>query len=163
MEQTILEALTRPFDASQIRQREGRGGKMLDYLETHSVITRLNEAFTGQWSFEVLAHEVTEGEAIVHGRLTAGGVTKTAFGGSDIARHRETQKPVSVADDLKSAASDALKKCATLFGIGLQLYAEKGQRQPQQRTTTQPATRPGPGQTTQQRPVSGRPQGVYRG
>ncbi|MSS71466.1 MAG: hypothetical protein EXS64_08245 [Candidatus Latescibacteria bacterium] len=154
MEQTTLDTLTRPFDPAQIRQREGRGGKTLDYLETHVVVARPNEAFTGQWSFEVLSHEVTETEAIVHGRLTAGGVTKTAFGGSDIARHRETQKPVSIADDLKAAASDSLKKAATLFGIGLQLYAEKGQRPAQTRPTPQADRRPGPGQTTQQRPVS---------
>ena len=32
---------------------------------------------------------------------------------------------VSLADDLKSAATDALKKCATLLGIGLHLYADK--------------------------------------
>ena len=140
MEQTILDTLTRPFDPAQIRQREGRGGKTLDYLETHVVITRLNEAFAGQWSFEVLTHEVTETEAIVHGKLSAGGQIKTAFGGSDIARHKESQKPVSIADDLKSAASDSLKKAATLFGIGLQLYAEKGQRPTQRPAQTQ--TRP---------------------
>ncbi|MSS72986.1 MAG: hypothetical protein EXS64_16060 [Candidatus Latescibacteria bacterium] len=143
MEGINLDVLTRPFDPAQIRQREGRGGKMLDYLETHSVITRLNEAFAGAWSFEVLSHEVTETETIVHGKLSAGGQVKTAFGGSDIARHRETQKPVSIADDLKSAASDALKKAATLFGIGLQLYAEKGQRPQQGQRPAQTQTRPG--------------------
>ena len=149
MEQTILDTLTRPFDPAQIRQREGRGGKMLDYLETHSVITRLNEAFAGAWSFEVLSHELLEGEAVVHARLSAGGQSKTAFGGSDIARHRETQKPVSLSDDLKAAASDALKKCATLYGIGLHLY-DKPQR-PQQT-----GQRPGQVQARQGQPVNGR-------
>ncbi len=54
MDTINLDTLTRPFDPAQIRQREGRGGTRLDYLETHSVITRLNEAFGGAWSFEVL-------------------------------------------------------------------------------------------------------------
>ncbi len=148
MEGISLDILTRPFTPEQIRQREGRGGKMLDYLETHSVITRLNEAFAGQWSFEVLSHEITETEAIVHGRLSAGGQIKTAFGGSDIARHRETQKPVSIADDLKSAASDSLKKAATLFGIGLHLY-DKPQQNRQQAQRPQTAQR-----TAQTRPGS---------
>jgi len=167
MEQTInLDVLTRPFTPEQIRQREGRGGTRLDYLETHSVIARLNEAFGGAWSFEVLAHEVTETEAIVHGRLSAGGVTKTAFGGSDIARHRDSGKSVSIADDLKSAASDALKKAATLFGVGLHLYDKAAQRPQQQRPAQQADRRP-PGQTQngQQRAVSGssRPvNGTYR-
>ena len=80
------------------------------------------------------------------------------FGGSDIARHRETQKPVSIADDLKAAASDALKKCATLFGIGLHLYErpQATQRPAQTRTTPQADPEgPGQGQTAQQRPVNG--------
>ena len=29
---------------------------------------------------------------------------------------------ISLGDDLKSAATDCLKKCATLFGVGLHLY-----------------------------------------
>jgi len=157
MEGINLDVLTRPFAPDQIKQREGRGGKMLDYLETHSVISRLNEAFAGAWSFEVISHEVTEGEVIVHARLSAGGVTKTAFGGSDIARHRDSGKPVSIADDLKAAASDALKKCATLFGVGLHLYdrPQAAQRPTQQRPAQQAGQRPGPGQNGQQRAVSG--------
>ena len=34
-------------------------------------------------------------------------------------------KIVSLGDDLKAAATDALKKCATLFGVGLHLYEER--------------------------------------
>ena len=33
---------------------------------------------------------------------------------------------ISLADDLKSAATDALKKAATLLGVGLHLYNDKG-------------------------------------
>ena len=32
---------------------------------------------------------------------------------------------VSLADDLKAAATDAIKKAASLFGVGLHLYADK--------------------------------------
>ena len=167
MEQTILDTLTRPFTPEQIRQREGRGGKMLDYLETHAVITRLNEAFNGAWSFEVLDFKTMEGEIVVHGKLTAGGQVKTQFGSADIHRTRgengEKGAPVSIGDDLKAAASDALKKAATLFGVGLHLYdkPQAGQRPPQQRPAGQADRRPGPGQTAQQRPgnVTGRAYG----
>jgi|GEM_PF-1534078 len=161
METINLDVLTRPFTPEQIRQREGRGGTRLDYLETHSVITRLNEAFNGAWSFEVVSHEVTDNEVLVRGRLSAGGHVKEQFGGSDIARHRDSGKPVSIADDLKSAASDALKKCATLFGVGLHLYDKpQAARQPaQQRPAQQADRRPGQVQTRPQQPVSanGRP------
>jgi hypothetical protein len=50
---------------------------------------------------------------------------KSQFGSSRVTRARETGEIVSLADDLKSAATDALKKCATLLGVGLHLYAEK--------------------------------------
>ena len=40
--------LERPFEPAQIRQRKGRNG-MLDYVEGHSVIARLNEALDGAW------------------------------------------------------------------------------------------------------------------
>jgi len=35
---------------------------------------------------------------------------------------RRGEPSVSIADDLKAAASDALKKCASLFGVALEMY-----------------------------------------
>ncbi len=168
MEGINLDVLTRPFDPSQIRQREGRGGKMLDYLETHAVITRLNEAFAGAWSFEVLDFKTMEGEIVVQGKLTAVGVTKAQFGSADIHRARgengEKGAPVSIGNDLKAAASDALKKCATLFGVGLHLY-EKSDRSAQRPPAQQADRKPGQVQTRQGQPVSGNGRavnGTYR-
>src|ERR1019366_4073288 len=60
-------------------------------------------------------------EVIVLGRLSIDGVSKMAFGGSSVTRDN-SGKEVSLADDLKSATSDAIKKTASLFGIGLELY-----------------------------------------
>jgi len=161
MEGINLDVLTRPFDPAQIRQREGRGGKMLDYLETHAVISRLNEAFNGAWSFEVVDYKTMEGEIVVHGKLAAGGQVKTQFGSADIHRLKgqdgEKGAPLSIGDDLKAAASDALKKCATLFGVGLYLYDRPQAAQRPQQAGPRPAQ--GPQQTAQTRPgnVTGRP------
>ena len=44
---------------------------------------------------------------------------KEAFGGKEIS------KGSNLGDDLKAAASDALKKAATMFGIGLHLYGKE--------------------------------------
>jgi hypothetical protein len=118
------ELLERPFLPEQIRQRKGRNG-VLDYVEGHSVIQRLNEALEGAWSFEIVHHEIREEEVVVIGRLTADGVVKMAFGGSQVTRERESGALVSIGDDLKAACTDGLKKCATLLGVGLHLYAEK--------------------------------------
>ena len=116
--------LEQPFEPSQIKQREGNFGKMLDYIEGHAVIQRLNDAFESQWSFSIIRHEILKDtdEVIVLGELKAGEIVKTQFGSSQITRARETKQIISLADDLKAAATDALKKAATLLGVGLHLY-----------------------------------------
>jgi hypothetical protein len=116
--------LEKPFLPEQIRQRKGRNG-VLDYVEGHSVIHRLNEALEGAWSFEIVHHEIREEEVVVIGRLTAENIVKMSFGSSQVTRERESGALVSIGDDLKSAGTDCLKKCATLLGVGLHLYAEK--------------------------------------
>lgn len=117
------EILRRPFPRELIKQREGQNGKMLSYIETYVVIERLNDG-CDVWSFEVVQHHVYKVEVVVVGKLTADGVIKMAFGGSAIT-FNNAGKVVSLADDLKAAASDALKKCASLLGVGLELYARK--------------------------------------
>ena len=118
------ELLEKPFTTEQVKQREGNFGKMLDYVEGHTVIQRLNDAFDSKWSFEILEHEVLKDldEVIVLGKLTTENVVKTQFGSSMITRAKETGEIISLADDLKAAATDALKKAATLLGVGLHLY-----------------------------------------
>ena len=112
--------LTRPFEAHQIKQRPGQHGKMLSYVDVAAVIARLNEGCDA-WSFEVVSHQIQQDEVIVLGKLTADGCVKVAFGGSTITTNQSGQV-VSLADDHKAAASDALKKAASLLGVGLELY-----------------------------------------
>src|SRR5437867_3139192 len=116
--------LEKPFDPNQIRQRKGRNG-VLDYVEGHNVVARLNEALDGAWSFEVTHHEIREDEVLVLGKLSAEGITKMQFGVSQVTRERGSGTPVSFGDDLKAAATDALKKCATFLGVGLHLYGDR--------------------------------------
>ena len=111
-----LDVLTHPFDAAQVKSRKGPRGKILDYLEAHSVIVRLNDAFDGAWSFRVLQHDVSDSEVVVLGELSAEGEVKQQFG----SKQREENVPLG--DTAKAAVSDALKKTATLFGVGLELY-----------------------------------------
>jgi len=117
--------LEQAFTEDEVKYREGSFGQTLAYVPGHVVIERLNQAFESLWSFEIAAHEVHVDEVIVIGKLTAEGIAKTQFGSSRITRARETGEMVSLADDLKAATTDALKKCATLFGVGLHLYADK--------------------------------------
>ena len=80
------ELLEKPFAPDQIKQRDGNFGKTLDYVEGHTVIQRLNDAFDAKWSFEILEREVFEDkdEVIVQDKLTAENVVKTQFGSSQI-------------------------------------------------------------------------------
>src|SRR6267142_1287053 len=118
------ELLEKPFSPDQIKQRKGLDGDVLDYIEGAAVIQRLNDAFNAEWTFEILDHHIYEKEIVVLGKLTAQGVSKCQFGKSKITRHKETKTEVSIGDDLKAAATDSLKKCATLLGVGLHLYFE---------------------------------------
>jgi len=118
------ELLEKPFDPDQIKQREGNFGKMIDYIEGHAVVKRLNDSFDANWSFAILKHEILKDtdEVFVLGELSSNGIVKTQFGSSRITRARETGEMISLADDLKAAATDSLKKTATLLGVGLYLY-----------------------------------------
>ncbi len=116
--------LEKPFDPEQIKQREGYFGDVLDYLEGPTVIQRLNEAFNGVWSFDIVEHRILDEEVVVLGKLSADGIVKTQFGKTKITRHRGTKQPLSLGDDCKAAATDCLKKCATLLGVGLHLYRD---------------------------------------
>src|SRR5436853_778963 len=114
--------LEKPFAPEQIKRRQGTNGDVLDYIEGCTVIQRLNECFDAEWIFEIQEHRVYDDEVVVLGKLTAQGVAKSQFGKSRITRAKRDNSIISLGDDLKAAATDCLKKCATLFGVGLHLY-----------------------------------------
>ena len=116
------EILERPFTPEQIKRRQGTNGDVLDYIEGCAVIQRLNECFDAEWIFEIQEHRVYDDEVVVLGKLTAQGVAKSQFGKSRITIAKKDNSIISLGDDLKAAATDCLKKCATLFGVGLHLY-----------------------------------------
>src|SRR5947207_2108453 len=116
------EILEKPFAPEQIKRRQGSNGDVLDYIEGCAVIQRLNECFEAEWIFEIQEHRVYDDEVVVLGKLTAQGVAKSQFGKSRITRAKKDNAIISLGDDLKAAATDCLKKCATLFGVGLHLY-----------------------------------------
>jgi len=116
------ETLERPFASDQIKQRHGSNGDVLDYIEGCAVIQRLNECFDAEWIFEIQEHRIYDEEVVVLAKLTAQGVSKSQFGKSRITRSKKDSSIISLGDDLKAAATDCLKKCATLFGVGLHLY-----------------------------------------
>jgi hypothetical protein len=116
--------LEKEFEPSQIKRRKGAFGSDLDYVESADVIRRLNQAFDGQWSFEIIEYQQMSDEVIVLGKLTAEGIQKSQFGSHQITKSKKDGTVVNLGFDLKAAASDSLKKSATLFGVALHLYSE---------------------------------------
>jgi hypothetical protein len=105
-----------------------RGGVELTYLTGEQVATRLNQVLgVGGWSFRVLRHDVNveADEAWALGEIVAEidgkRVIRQQFGSQKIKRSRSSGVPLDIGFDLKGAATDAMKKCASLLGVGLYL------------------------------------------
>jgi len=113
----LYEALAKPFETTQTIHKAGRA---LDYLTTEQVVSRLTQVVgMDGWSFEV-QREGRDGDV-----LWCVGHLSLHFGHTTVWREQfgecETQKGMGAGDARKGAASDALKKCASLFGVGLYL------------------------------------------
>jgi hypothetical protein len=153
------ELLEAPFPESQVKTRPGAFGGSLSYIEGHTVIRRLNDAFESNWSFTIESHQILDEEVLVLGRFRseAAGVVKMAFGSSRITRDSRTGNAIALGDDLKAASTDALKKSATLLGVGLSLYGGNVQQaQPDERPFDEelrtPPARAGNGQSSDVKP-----------
>jgi hypothetical protein len=124
--------LAEPFDAVFT---DVRGGVELKYVTGEQVTRRLNEVLgVGGWSFRILKHDInTEADEVwCLGELTAEVEGKTImrqqFGSQKLKRSRATGVPLDIGFDLKGAATDAMKKCASLLGVGLYLSRKEPRR-----------------------------------
>lgn len=112
-----------------IKQREGRGGKRFDYVETNYVIARLNATFLYDWDLEIIEEKIFKEIQQIATKvkltvrfLNGKVISKTAWGGSDI-KVNKAGDIIDIADDLKSSESDALKKAASMLGICWDVYS----------------------------------------
>lgn len=145
------EILTQATPGDEVRYRKGKGGREFPYTDPAYVIRTLNLAFGWDWDFEADNEDVFYAndrpfEAKVRGRLTVRNgdkiIVKVQYGCQPIEYLKDSDVPVSLGDAYKGAASDALKKCASLLGIALDLYDSDSDintgRRPQQPTANQP-------------------------
>jgi hypothetical protein len=128
-EAELYSRLATPFD---VTFRDLRGGVELEYVTGEQVTTRLNEELGFlAWSFKLLEHGIhaEADECWVLGELTVevGGrtVIRQQFGSQKVKRSRSSGTPMDIGFDLKGAATDALKKCASLVGVGLYLWKKE--------------------------------------
>lgn len=110
-----------------IYQRPAKGGGEWDYVTGVYVKKVLNYAFGWRWDFEIKDHG-REGNLVwVLGRLTCRlsgdeAIVKEQFGRADVKTKRGSNEPLDYGNDLKAAATDALKKCASELGIASDIY-----------------------------------------
>lgn len=121
--------LTAPFD---VTFRDLRGGVELEYITGEQATTRLNETLGFlNWSFRIVEHGIhaEADECWALGELTVNldgrTVTRQQFGSQKIKRSRASGTPLDIGFDLKGAATDALKKCASLIGVALYLWKKE--------------------------------------
>lgn len=122
-----LSFLLKETPAKYIKERPGKGGGKWKFVSGVYVRKVLNLMFGWDWDFEVLSEQVLHGEVIVKGRLTVrtngATVVKSQFGNKEIIFKRGTETPLSIGNDFKAAATDALKKCSFELGIASDVYA----------------------------------------
>lgn len=122
---------------SMIYERPAKGGGKWKYVKSADVVVALNTTFGGFWDFTVITDEATALDiaiktksVVVKGKLTITNpstgvsVTREQYGRKDVAFSRGTNQPLDFGNDMKAAASDALKKCASQFGLFNDIYRD---------------------------------------
>lgn len=154
--ESLVKALTAPTPTEDddfgpwIETRPARGGMKVKYVPGFRFIQRLNECFGFLWSYSVKEHFIKDNQIVTLGQLKVqipgktiirelpNGITETIkidglevikeqFGSSEIKKYKDSSKGMlDLGDDMKGAATDAMKKCATEFGLFLDIYGPRG-------------------------------------
>lgn len=123
-----LQHLLKKTPAKYVKTRPAKGGGTWNYVSGGYVKKVLNLMFGWDWDFEILDEKIyfEAREVVVKGRLTCRSngktIVKTQFGNKDLICKRGTDIPLSIGNDLKSASTDCLKKCASEIGIASDIY-----------------------------------------
>ena len=128
MSKDLLKQLSAPFPA-ELEGTLNKGGVAFKFVSVNEVIARLNDVLgVENWTFEVISCERSlEGgdNIIAHVRLSAHmndkPLQRDAYGGAEVKTKRDGGL-LDLGNDHKIAVSDALKKAASMIGVGLYLY-----------------------------------------
>lgn len=157
IDKSIKNKIIQPIPHELIKQREGGGKKMLSYLSGSTIVDMLNDAFGYAWNWIPEKEWIQESQpalnkyvngkfsnnpadwtweaqgpvAHVKGTLvvfleTDHGIVelkKGGYGSKSVLGKQNDQESI-----FKAAGTDALKKAASLFGIGLELYRDEEEK-----------------------------------
>lgn len=145
--QEIAAQLQAPFAANEVKQKKGRGSKQLSYIDARAVAARLDAVVgPGNWAFnwepmviqrpergvvydkdgnrQPAPEPEVDAVCVAKGILTIHGVSKADIGYAG---------PI---EPNKASISNALRRCAALWGIGRYLYNQEQQPAQQQNRAT---------------------------
>ena len=137
-----LKQILKRTPSQYVKQRPAKGGGTWNYVTGGYVKKCLNIMFGWDWDFEIIDENIylEAKEVVVKGRLTCRSngrtIVKMQYGNKDIIVKKADGKPLSIGNDLKAAATDALKKCAAEIGIAADIYNAEDFREVQVETTT---------------------------
>lgn len=119
----------------KIKTRPAKGGGTWKYISGSYVTQVLNSLFGFNWSFEVLTSmsealsTANTGSIVVQGRLKVKiadeWITKEQFGRKEVMYKKGTKTPLDFGNDMKAAATDAKKKCASELGLFADVYSQE--------------------------------------
>lgn len=129
MEQQQILALIQRTPKSHVYTRPARGGGVWQYVTGTYVEKVLNYVFGWDWSFEIKDHGREKNQIWVLGKLTVNTINgrslvKEQFGRQDI-KQLKAGGDLDFGNDLKAAATDSLKKCASLLGVASDIYGKE--------------------------------------
>jgi len=130
-----LKVLLKRTPKQYIKTRPAKGGGNWEYVTGGYVKKCLNLMFGWDWDFEIIDEKILieAKEVIVKGKLTCRSngktIVKMQYGNKDIIFRKGTTIPLSIGNDMKSASTDALKKCASEIGIASDIYNKEDFRE----------------------------------
>ena len=147
-ENTISGKLAAKFPESFIKRKSvsyENKERIFEYIPGDKIIERLNNVFDLNWNFRVKEKSVYDdiGQICVLGSLeviipdSGERIIKEQWGSAIISTY-SNGKVICIGDDIKSATTDALKKCATMLGVALYLYDSTNESQDLSKNTVAP-------------------------
>lgn len=119
----------------KIKSRPAKGGGQWDYVAGSYVTQVLNSLFGFNWSFEIVTSmqealaTVKSGTIVVQGKLKVkigdDWIVKEQYGRKEVTYKKNTKDLLDFGNDMKAAATDAKKKCASELGLFADVYAQE--------------------------------------
>ena len=126
----------------EVKQRDGRGGTTLNYVNTYYMIRQVALLTGWRWNSECLEERFfpedkprevgakmkvtiwdTQGKEYSH--ISWGQKDISKWSKDNPTKGQKTGDPIAIFDDLKAAYSDGIKKCLSYFGIAADIYGGK--------------------------------------